>query len=128
MNTQAIENFIESVCRQLDEKIGQAQNEKSEYMTKLREAPDLIKAQAKASLRTLEDGRGINLLVAVLFTQKFLEYMKSLDTIFDLCSPNEKRRLSQLQLAPFQINLLARQLAIAPGIIKQYEDLTKGNS
>ena len=90
MNTQAIENFIGSVCRQLDEKIGQAQNEKSEYMTKLREAPDLIKAQAKASLRTLEDGRGINLLVAVLFTQKFLEYMKSLDTIFDLCSPNEK--------------------------------------
>jgi len=124
MNTHAVEQFIDVICSQLDEKINREQTMPSSYKTKLKDAPDLIKAQAKAALNTIENRTGLNLLVTVWFTQQFLQYMKELDQEYAKCSPQEKTFLSQSQLAPFQISLLAKQLALTPGIIKLFDETT----
>lgn len=124
MNTQTVEQFIDVICSQLDEKINQEQTMPSSYMTKLKDAPKLIKAQAKASLNTIENRTGLNLLVTIWFTQQFLQYMKELDQEYTKCSSHERTIINQSQLAPFQISLLAKQLALSPGIIKLFEETT----
>lgn len=123
MDSQAIEKYIVGICSKLDETINKEQIT-SAYKTILQKAPELIKTQAKASLKMQEDRTGLNLLVAVLFSQKFLEYMKELDRAYSSCTTEDKIKVSQSQLAPFQISLLAKQLVLAPGIIKQYEEIT----
>ena len=127
MNTQAIEKYIDATCSQLNEKIQQEDNIGSDYRTKLENAPALIQAQAKASLNTAENRTGINLLVTVFFSQQFIDYMRDLDQEYSNCSSQDKMIISKKQLAPFQISLLAKQLALAPGIIKQYEDIKNNN-
>ena len=124
MNSQNIDKYITEICSKLGEMINKEQITPS-YRTILQDAPELIKIQARASLKMQEDRTGLNLLVAVLYSQEFLDYMKKLDQAYSSCSPEDKIKVSQCQLAPFQISLLAKQLVLAPGIIKQYEAIAK---
>lgn len=124
MNPQAIEKYINGICSKLNEMINKEQISPI-YKTILQDAPEVIETQAKASLKMQEDRTGLNLIVAVLYSQKFLDYMKKLDQAYSSCSPEDKIKVSQCQLAPFQISLLAKQLVLAPGIIKQYEAIAK---
>ena len=111
------------MCHQLGEKIQQETNIPNDYMLKLQKAPDLIRGQANASLNTIENKTGLNLLITVVFSEHFFEYMKDLDQAYSKYSLKERMIINQKQLAPFQISLLAKNLALAPGIIKQYEEI-----
>lgn len=92
-----------------------------EYLGLLHQFPEKIKKQALKSLETLEQVDTIKLLTAIAINPDYLKSISELNDAFQKCNIMERRKITQAQLAPFQVDQFARQLALAPRIILAYE-------
>ena len=124
MSHQQIENLIEFVCLQFENQIAQSGISNQNYLTILGKFPEKIKEQAKKSLDTLEQNSPIKLLMVTIVRNDYLKSINELNQAFRQCTALERLKITQAQLAPFQVDQFARQLALAPGIILAYEHVT----
>ena len=124
MSHQQIENLIEFVCLQFENQIAQSGISNQNYLTILDKFPEKIKEQAKKSLDTLEQNSPIKLLMVTIVRNDYLKSINELNQAFRQCTALERLKITQAQLAPFQVDQFARQLVLAPGIILAYEHVT----
>ena len=124
MTHQNIKYLIEFVCQQFALQINNSDIPSGKYLDLLNQFPEKIKKQAEKSLETLERVDTIKLLTAIAVKNDYLQSISELNAAFQQCSMIDKVKITQAQLAPFQVDQFARQLALAPGIILAYEHIT----
>lgn len=122
MNEKQIEKFIECVCLQLKEQIENSglQNIK-EYYDLLKDMPDKIKEQAKNSSHILENATPLTLLSAINFHKNYLDHISALMIVFRQCNFVQKTNIANAHLTPQELDQLARQLTIAPGLLVAFQ-------
>ncbi len=119
-----IKQLIEFVCYQFEMRIDNSDIRDEEYLDLLKKLPEKIKKQAEKSMETLEQVDTIKLLTAIAVKNDYLQSINELNDAFQKCNIRERLKITQAQLAPFQVDQFARQLALAPGIILAYEHVT----
>ncbi len=124
MTHQHIKYLIEFVCQQFEMKVDNSGIGNKIYFDLLKQFPEKIKKQAEKSLETLEHVDTLKLLTAIAVKNDYLQSISELNTAFQQCTMMERAKITQAQLAPFQVDQFARQLALAPGIIFAYEHVT----
>lgn len=121
MTHPSIKHLIEFVCHQFERKIYNSDILNEEYFVLLKQFPEKIKKQAEKSMETLKQVDTLKLLTAVAIEPAYLQSISELNDAFQKCNIMERRQITQAQLAPFQVDQIARQWALAPGIILAYE-------
>ena len=91
------------------------------YLELLQQFPEKIKKQAEKILETLEQVDTIQLFTATAVNPDYFQSICELNDAFQKCSIREQRNITQVQLAPFQVDQFARQWILAPRIILAYE-------
>lgn len=124
MTHQHIKYLIEFVCQQFAMQINNSDIPHGKYFNLLSQFPEKIKKQAEKSMETLEQVDTIKLLTAIAVKNDYLQSINELNDAFQKCNIRERLKITQAQLAPFQVDQFARQLALAPGIILAYEHVT----
>ena len=124
MTHQYIKQLIEFVCLQLETQIDNSNIQNEKYRVLLKQFPEKIKKQAEKSMETLEQVDTLKLLTAIAVKSDYLQSISELNAVFQQCTMMERAKITQAQLAPFQVDQFARQLALAPGIILAYEHVT----
>ena len=124
MTHQNIKYLIEFVCQQFASQINNSDIPSGKYFDLLNQFPEKIKKQAEKSLETLERVDTIKLLTAIAVKNDYLQSISELNAAFQQCSMIDKGKITRAQLAPFQVDQFARQVALAPGIILAYEHVT----
>lgn len=124
MTHQHIKYLIEFVCQQFAMQINNSDIPHGKYFNLLSQFPEKIKKQAEKSMETLEQVDTIKLLTAIAVKNDYLQSISELNDAFQKCNLIERVKITRAQLAPFQVDQFARQLALAPGIILAYENVT----
>ena len=124
MKQQYIKLLINVLCQQFAMQINNSDIPRGKYFDLLNQFPEKIKKQAEKSLETLERVDTIKLLTAIAVKNDYLQSISELNAAFQQCSMIDKVKITRAQLAPFQVDQFARQLALAPGIILAYEHVT----
>ena len=119
-----IKQLIEFVCHQFEMQIYNSDIQNEKYLELLKQFPEKIKKQAEKSMETLEQVDTIKLLTAIAVKHDYLQSISELNDAFQKCNLIERVKITRAQLAPFQVDQFARQLALAPGIILAYEHVT----
>lgn len=116
-----IKQLIEFACYQFETKLAKSDIPSGEYFDLLNQFPEKIKKQTEKSIETLEKVDVIKLFTNNKVIPDYWKSMSELNDAFQKCNTRERLKITQAQLAPFQVDQFARQLALAPGIILAYE-------
>ena len=125
MTQQYIKLLINFACQQLKKRIINSAIPNRSYLNLLQEFPEKMKEQAEKSLEALEQVDAENLLTAIVVKNDYLQSIDKLNAAFQKCNQIERIKITQAQLAPFQVDQFARQLIMIPGIILAYEHITR---
>ena len=116
-----IKQLIEFACYQFEMRLAKSDIPNGEYFDLLNKFPEKIKKQTEKSIETLEQVDVIKLFTNNKVNPDYWKSMSELNDAFQKCNTRERLKITQAQLAPFQVDQFARQLALAPGIILTYE-------
>lgn len=119
-----IKQFIEFVCYQFEKRIDDSDIQYEDYLDLLKKLIEKIKKQAEKSMEKLEQVDTIKLFAAISVKNDYLQSVTELNDAFQKYNIRKRSKITQAQLAPFQVDQFARQLALAPGIIIAYEHIT----
>ena len=123
MTQQYIKLLINSLCQQFATQINNSDISHGKYRDLLKQFPEKIKKQAEKSLETFEHVDTLKLLTVIAVKNDYLQSISELNAAFQQCTMMERAKITQAQLAPFQVDQFARQLALSPGIILAYENI-----
>lgn len=125
MNKEQIEKFIELACSQLKMQIESSNLQNiAEYYEVLKEIPDKIEKQAKGSSNLLQKADSLSILSAIVFQKVYLDQISALMNAFRKCNIIQRINITKAHLTPTEIDQIARQLTVAPGIFAAYRNIT----
>lgn len=125
MNKEQVEKFIELACLQLKMQIESSNLQNiAEYYEILKEIPDKIEKQAKGSSNLLKKSDTLSVLSAIVFQKAYLDQISALMVAFRKCNLIQKVSITHAHLTPAEIDQIARQLTVAPGIFAAYRNIT----
>ncbi len=129
MNKEQTEKFIELACSQLKMQIENSNLQNiAEYYEILKDIPDKIEKQAKGSSNLLQKADALSILSAIVFQKAYLDQISALMTAFRRCNLIQKINITHAHLTPTEIDQIARQLTVAPGIFAAYRNIMGDNS
>lgn len=129
MNKEQTEKFIELACSQLKMQIENSNLQNiAEYYEILKDIPDKIENQAKGSSNLLQKADALSILSAIVFQKAYLDQISALMTAFRRCNLIQKVNITHAHLTPTEIDQIARQLTVAPGIFAAYRNIMGDNS
>ncbi|MBQ9776012.1 MAG: hypothetical protein IJW17_08255 [Lentisphaeria bacterium] len=129
MNKEQTEKFIELACSQLKMQIENSNLQNiAEYYEILKDIPDKIEKQAKGSSNLLQKADALSILSAIVFQKAYLDQISALMTAFRRCNLIQKVNITHAHLTPTEIDQIARQLTVAPGIFAAYRNIMGDNS
>ena len=129
MNKEQTEKFIELACSQLKMQIKNSNLQNiAEYYEILKDIPDKIEKQAKGSSNLLQKADALSILSAIVFQKAYLDQISALMTAFRRCNLIQKVNITHAHLTPTEIDQIARQLTVAPGIFAAYRNIMGDNS
>ena len=125
MNKEQVEKFIELACLQLKIKIESSElQDIKEYFDILKGTPDKIEKQAKGASNLLQKTNTLSILSAIVFQKAYLDQISALMRAFKKCNLIQKMSITDAHLTPMEIDQIARQLTVAPGIFAAYQNIT----
>lgn len=125
MNKEQIEKFIELACSQLKVQIENSNLQNiAGYYEVLKEIPDKIEKQAKVSSNLLHKADALSILSAIVFQKAYLDQISALMNAFKKCNIIQRINITKAHLTPTEIDQIARQLTVAPGIFAAYRNIT----
>ena len=129
MNKEQTEKFIELACSQLKMQIENSNLQNiAQYYEILKDIPDKIEKQAKGSSNLLQKADALSILSAIVFQKAYLDQISALMTAFRRCNLIQKVNITHAHLTPTEIDQIARQLTVAPGIFAAYRNIMGDNS
>lgn len=92
-----------------------------EYFNNLNSLMDIVKIQAFNAINNYKEGKGI---ILFQFDQRYLDQLEVIKKLYNkIEDKNIKENLIFCNIAPIQIDIFARQIALTPGLLNNYKNI-----